>query len=85
MRCQLKYPAKDNLHFLLSINELNWVFKKSHDLIDFLNKIVKLVFIHVGADICSIFLYDDQKQEICLKAAKGIKQSLINVIHFKVG
>ena len=58
----------DHLNLLLNIGQLDWVFKGSSSIEKLLNNIVVMVARHMQADVCSIYIYDDAKGELVLRA-----------------
>lgn len=59
----------DYVDFLLSVSDLNWVFKHTKDLQEFLNKIVTMLATQVGADLCAIYLYEDNLNTFVIKSS----------------
>ena len=75
----------DHLNLLLSIGQLDWAFKDSSTIEDLLGKIVVMVARHMKADVCSIYLYDEGKNELVMRANTGFKQHVIGKIRLKPG
>ena len=63
----------DHLNLLLNIGQLDWVFKGSSSIEKLLDNIVVMVARHMQADVCSIYIYDDAKGELVLRANTGFK------------
>lgn len=77
--------AADHLNLLLEIGQLDWVFKDSSTIDTLLGKIVVTVAARLQADVCSIFIYDDVKDELILKANTGLKRNVVGRIRLKSG
>ena len=75
----------DHLNLLLNIGQLDWVFKGSSSIEKLLNNIVVMVARHMQADVCSIYIYDDVKGELVLRANTGFKPQIIGKIRLKSG
>jgi phosphotransferase system enzyme I (PtsP) len=75
----------DHFKLLCDFGELNWIFKDTGDIDSFLHKIVTMVSRHMGASACTIFLYDDDAEELVLKATEGLNPDCVGKIRLKVG
>ena len=75
----------DHLNLLLEIGQLDWVFKDSATIEKLLKKIVDKIADRMKADVCSIFIYDDVKNELVLQANTGLKKRAIGKIRLKCG
>ncbi len=75
----------EHIRMLLDIGELNWVFKDSADTETLLQNLVKMVARHMKADVCSIYFFDEKKQELILRANVGLKPDSIGKIKMKLG
>ena len=76
---------KKHIDLLLSISELDWVFDGSRDVENLLEKVVSTVSGHMQADVCSIYLFDDETDTLTLKASVGLPQEAIGRITLKLG
>jgi len=74
-----------HLQLLCDIGELSWIFSNSRDLTTFLQKIVIMVAKHMNADVCSIYLYDDDQDELVLTATEGLNPDSVGRVRLKVG
>lgn len=63
---------KDNVDLICSIGELAGLFEKSQSLGDFLQTVVNIVAYHMRAAVCSVYLYEDETQELVLTATQGL-------------
>lgn len=64
---------KDNVDLICSIGELAGLFEKSPSLEDFLQTVVNIVAYHMRAAVCSVYLYDEETQELVLTANQGLQ------------
>lgn len=63
---------KDNVDLICSIGELAGLFEKSTSLENFLQNVVRIVAYHMRAAVCSVYLYDEQTQELSMTANQGL-------------
>ena len=75
----------DHLNLLLNIGQLEWVFRGSSTIEGLLGNIVVMVAKHMKADVCSIYLYDEARNELILRANTGFKQDVVGKIRLKPG
>jgi len=75
----------DHLNLLLNIGQLDWVFKGSSSIENLLDNIVVMIARHMRADVCSIYIYDDAKGELVLRANTGFDLQVIGKIKLKCG
>ncbi len=75
----------DYLNLLLNIGQLDWVFKGSPSIETLLDNIVVMVARHMQADVCSIYIYDDIKGELVLRANTGFQPQVAGKIRLKPG
>ena len=75
----------DHLNLLLSIGQLDWVLKGSSSIEILLDNIVVMVARHMRADVCSIYIYDEAKSELVLRANTGFNPRVIGKIKLKRG
>jgi phosphotransferase system enzyme I (PtsP) len=74
---------KDNVDLICSIGELAGLFEKSHSLEDFLQTVVNIVAYHMRAAVCSVYLYEEESQELVLTATQGL--SIDKQVRLKLG
>jgi len=77
--------AKDNVDLICDIGELAGLFEKSHSLKDFLQSAVSIVAFHMRAAVCSIYLYDVDREELSLAATQGLKSDSVGNVALKLG
>ncbi|MCA9400751.1 MAG: phosphoenolpyruvate--protein phosphotransferase [Candidatus Omnitrophica bacterium] len=79
-----KYP-KNHTKLICDIGELSGLFHDSNSLEVFLQKIVEMIANHMHCDVCSIYLYYENRQELLLKATIGLNNNFISSISLKLG
>ncbi len=76
--------STDHIKMLCDIGELAALLGEG-TLDDFLDRTVEMVASHMRADVCSIYLYDESKDELVLKATKGLSDGSVGRIVLKTG
>lgn len=74
----MKKNNKENIDLILSIADLTSLFDSSRGMKPFLAEVVKTVASHMGADVCSIYLYNRENKNLVLKATAGLNPELID-------
>lgn len=74
---------KDNVDLICSIGELAGLFEKSQSLEDFLQTVVSIVAHHMRAAVCSVYLYEEDSQELVLTATQGLDMK--NQVRLRLG
>lgn len=77
--------STDHIKMLCDIGELTGLFIGSKDLESFLAKIVALVADHMQAEVCSIYIFDENLEELILKSTRGLNQDYVGKIVLKTG
>ena len=75
----------DHLKLLCEIGELDWVLSDSRGIGELLQKVVHLVSQHLSVDVCSIYLYRSEQNDLILSATEGLNASMVNKITLKPG
>ncbi len=75
----------DRMQLLCDIGELNHLFRESISVENFMQRTVEMVAEHLKADVCSVYIYDDDEEEIKLEATKGLKQPAAAHVKMKIG
>ncbi|MBN2050943.1 MAG: phosphoenolpyruvate--protein phosphotransferase [Spirochaetales bacterium] len=75
----------DRLKMLCEFSELNWLFSNSEDIRSFLDKIVQMVSKHMHAGAATVFLWNDNKEELILEATIGLNKGAIGQVRLKPG
>ncbi len=78
-------PKKDHTQLICDIGELSGLFTKSFSLESFLQTTAEMISNHMDTDVCSIYLYYDDKEELVLRATKGLNKDFIGKLKLKLG
>jgi phosphotransferase system enzyme I (PtsP) len=76
---------RDHSKLLCDISELSALFTDTSNLDGLLQNIVEMVAQHMEADVCSIYLYYEEQNELVLRATKGLTPSSVGNVHLKPG
>ncbi|MFP4163756.1 MAG: phosphoenolpyruvate--protein phosphotransferase [Chitinispirillaceae bacterium] len=75
----------DHIQLICDIGEITEVFAETQNIESFLQKIVDMVANHMDAAVCSVYLYDEDRRELVLRATRGLKSQSINKVRLKLG
>ncbi|MGA1844832.1 MAG: phosphoenolpyruvate--protein phosphotransferase [bacterium] len=75
----------DHMQLIYDIGELSGIFAESASIETVLQRIVVLVAEHVRADVCSIYIFDEEAEELLLKATKGLHPDSVDRVRLKLG
>lgn len=75
----------EHIKLICDVGEINEVFTDSKSIEAFLHKIVYLVARHMSAAVCSVYLYEEDRRELVLRATKGLKAESVNNVCLKLG
>jgi phosphotransferase system enzyme I (PtsP) len=70
---------------LCDFGELSWIFNETYDIGSFLQKIVSIVSRHIQIDAAAIYLYDEETDELQLKAVEGLPFEEIQKEKIEIG
>lgn len=76
---------KNSVDLICNVGELAGVFEKSDTLKAFLQQVVSVVAYHMKAAVCSVYLFDDEKQELLLTANQGLNPDAVGKVRLKIG
>ncbi|MBF0619282.1 MAG: phosphoenolpyruvate--protein phosphotransferase [Candidatus Omnitrophica bacterium] len=76
---------RDHSKLLCDLSELTALFTDTTNLDGLLQKIVDMIALHMDADVCSVYLYYEDSQELVLKATHGLNPESINKVRLKLG
>ncbi len=76
---------RDHAKFICDVSELAGLFHDTASMEDFLQKITAMVTHHMDCEVCSIYLYYEDLNELVLKATQGLNPSFVGQIKLKVG
>jgi len=80
----MKKNKRDQIKLICDVGELCEPFYDSTSLEEFLQKIVEMIAHHMKSDVCSVYLFYDDTQELILKATKGLNQDFIGNVRLKL-
>ncbi|MBI5592414.1 MAG: phosphoenolpyruvate--protein phosphotransferase [Deltaproteobacteria bacterium] len=80
-----KTKKRDHLNLLCDIGDLATLLTGSSNIENFLQRTAVMVSRHLEADVCSIYLFDDQARELVLKATIGLNPEAVNNVRMKSG
>ncbi|MHC4510031.1 MAG: GAF domain-containing protein, partial [Planctomycetota bacterium] len=70
---------------LYDINELNDLFRESASIQTLLDRTVAMVASHTESDVCSVYLYNSENQELILRATRGLNPDSVGKVRLKLG
>jgi len=76
---------KKNVDTVFDIAELIQLFRNDRNEPNILQAVVTLLAKHMQADVCSIYMYDDRKQELILRATQGLNPDAVGKVKLKLG
>jgi phosphotransferase system, enzyme I, PtsP len=76
---------KDNVDLICDIAELAGLFARSSSLDDFLGTATSIIAWHMKAAVCSIYLFDEEQQELVLRATQGLDATAVGHVRLKLG
>ena len=76
---------RDNIELIWSVGQLVHLFEQESSVESFLRDVVGLVADHMKADVCSIYLYDEQEQKLVLRATKGLEEASVGSVFLEPG
>jgi len=75
---------KDHTQLICNIGELTGLFADVSSLEAFLQKIVDMISEHMRCEVCSIYLFYEDTEELILKATKGLSAASIGKVKMKL-
>jgi phosphotransferase system enzyme I (PtsP) len=78
-------PAKDAPIGITTLEDISALILQSHDLDETLRNIVSLVARRMKADVCSIYLLDNDQQTLRLRATKGLSRRAVGKVTMQIG
>ena len=76
---------RDHLSLLYDIGELSGLVRESTDIPNLLDRTVTAISQHLKAEVCSIYLYDEETRELVLKATKGLNPEAVEKVRMAYG
>ncbi len=77
--------SKDHSRLICDIGEISGLFVDSASLDIFLQRIVQMISRHMNSEVCSVYLYYEESDELVLKATKGLHADSIGRVRMKLG
>ena len=81
----MRNKGRDHLSLLYDIGELSGLIRESTDIPNLLDRTVTMIAQHLQAEVCSIYLYDEEKHELVLKATKGLNPEAVEKVRMAFG
>ncbi len=75
----------DHVKLLCDISELNSLFRDSISVENFMQQTVEMVARHMKADVCSIYLFEEDKNLLVLKATFGLNPASVGKVTMRLG
>lgn len=75
----------DRLAELVALQKVNNAVNSTLDLSEVLAQTVEVVSNVTRVDVCSIFLYEEPRDELVLRATRGLNQALIGKVTLRIG
>jgi phosphotransferase system enzyme I (PtsP) len=76
---------KRNVDLVCDIAELISLAEHERDRRELLQSVVSSVAKHMQADVCSVYIYDDEAEELTLRATQGLKAEAIGQVKLQLG
>ena len=76
---------RNHTQLICDIGELVGLFVDTTSLEAFLQRIAVMVSEHMGSEVCSIYLFYDETEELVLKATRGLKPEAVGHVRMKLG
>lgn len=76
---------RDHTKLICDISELNSLFEDAHSLEAFLQKIVEMIADHMHSEVCSIYLYYEDHDQLVLTATHGLHPDSIGKVKMRLG
>jgi phosphotransferase system enzyme I (PtsP) len=86
---RLKNPGgkaeQRSFDLLCNMAELTSIFEKKGSIPQFLGDVVEMVSQHMHSHVCSIYLYDQARDRLILRATKGLNASMVDTLELALG
>ncbi|PLY00462.1 MAG: diguanylate phosphodiesterase [Desulfuromonas sp.] len=70
---------------LSTLQDISALILKSHDLNETISNIVDIVAQRAQSDVCSLYLMEEDRQTLTLRATRGLDQNAIGQVSLKIG
>jgi len=79
------FTKRDHTKLICDVGEITGLFHDAPSMEEFLQKITAMVTRHMECEVCSIYLYYANQQELVLKATQGLNAACVNQVRMKIG
>ena len=76
---------RDHAKLICDVGELTGLFHDAPGMEAFLQKITAMITSHMACEVCSIYLYYENQNELVLKANQGLNVASIGQVKLKIG
>lgn len=76
---------RNYINLVCDMGEISGLIAGSTDLQTFLNRMVEMVASHLVSDVCSIYLYNNESDDLELKATVGLNPKAVGTVRLKQG
>lgn len=81
----MRSKDREHLSLLCDIGELAALISESSDIHHFLQKTVEMVSRHLTADVCSIYLHEENRDELVLTTTLGLNPGAVQRVRMRPG
>jgi phosphotransferase system enzyme I (PtsP) len=81
----MRNTDRDYLNLLYDISEFSGLIRESTDIQNLLDRTVTMISERLQAEVCSIYLYDEETRELVLKATKGLNPEAVEKVRMAYG
>ncbi|MEJ2165446.1 MAG: phosphoenolpyruvate--protein phosphotransferase [Desulfobacterales bacterium] len=81
----MERKSREHLDLVCDISELAALISGSGNIQSFLSQTVEMVKRHMHTDVCSIYLLDEENEELVLEATVGLNPAAVGRVRMKVG
>jgi len=79
------YPHKDKVALVCDVAELAAMFGQTNDLNQFFHQVVAMIAQHMSVAVCSIYLFDENSNDLIMTANVGLKPEAVGNVRLKPG
>ncbi len=81
----MRNTDRDHLSLLYDIGELSGLIRGSTDIPNLLDRTLAMISERLQAEVCSIYLYDENTHELVLKGTKGLNPEAVEKVRMAYG
>lgn len=75
----------DHVRLLCDLGELTAALRSSASIAEYLDKTVAMVAQHMNADVCSVYLYEEEDRSLILRATRGLNREGVGTVRLGLG